>query len=400
MFWKQTSARTLIILINQISILITTFYLANKLGLESFGIYATALVILQLFAFFLDGGFFVPAARELTNNPNKLVHKVVWLEVYLSKLIIFSFIAIVTLTLNQYINLLDHKVMFSTLFAALFYGLYPLWFYQINNRVNDLVLINLIARIIFVFLIFMLVEGPEEIYIAILAQAASYALPLVGSIYYFRQTLRQKLSIGMLDIKGRLLSSLSFFIGNNLLNQAHNFWGVMFIFISTSTQIGIFQIADSCLRAGLAFTQALSDNLLIRHETIKKFDLLNFKKVIFILILISTCSFLMLDTLVESFMIKDYLAVIPVIQITILIWFVLTLLSLLLYPSLGALISYNKATAFLLFFGVINIFWMIGFYQLELNTSYELELMFLILSLISLFLFLIYFYLIKLKILK
>ena len=108
----------------------------------------------------------------------------------------------------------------------------------------------------------------------------------------------------------------------------------------------------------------------------------------------------MLDTLVESFMIKDYLAVIPVIQITILIWPVLTLLSLLLYPSLGALISYNKATNFLLFFGVINIFGMIGFYQLELNTSYEVELMFLILSLTSLFLFLIYFYLIKLKILK
>ena len=400
MFWKQTSARTLIILINQISILITTFYLANKLGLESFGTYATALVILQLFAFFLDGGFFVPAARELANNTNKLVHKVVWVEVYLSKLIIYTFIAIVTLSLNQYFNLLDHKVMLSTLFAALFYGLYPLWFYQINNKVNDLVLINLIARIIFVFLILMLVEGSDEIYIAILAQAASYALPLVGSIYYFRQTLRQKISIGMLDIKGRVLTSLSFFIGNNLLNQAHNFWGFMFIFVSTSTQIGIFQIADSCLRAGLAFTQALSDNLLIRHENLKKFDLLNFKKVIYILILISTCSFLMLDTLVESFMIKDYLAVIPVIQITILIWFVLTLLSLLLYPSLGALISYNKATTFLLFFGVINIFGMIGFYQLELNTSYELELMFLILSLTSLFLFLIYFYLIKLKILK
>lgn len=393
MFWKQITARTLILITNQLSIIFVTLYLANILGLELFGVYASAVIIIQIIGFFVDGGFFIPASKELGLNSKYSLQKKVLFEIYTCKLIIFCCLAFIIILLNKYtLNLFDTKLIVSILIAGLFYGFYPLWFFQVRNEVNRLVLVNLISRIIYICLILSFVINYELIYLAILAQALAYFIPLIFAIIKFRDILRVKIFLSNLNFKHRLVQSIPFFIGNNLLNQSHNFWGIILVLFSSTTQVGIFQIADSCLRTGMAFTQALSDNLLLRHQKIGKLDKNIYLNLILLLIFLVILSLGIYKPLINNFMIIEYSLTLPVIKITIFSWFVLSIISLLNYPTLGVFISYKNANVFFIYFLIIQLSFLCLFVFNNYSSALQIELFFLSSAAVSLLILLLIIY--------
>lgn len=110
--WNQISSRTLILITNQISVFVVLIYLANHLDIETFSKLASALIILQVIAFFLDGGFFIPAIKDIKKTDDEYGLNKIFLEVYILKICIFIFISLFFIFINKYVNLFSSNIFF------------------------------------------------------------------------------------------------------------------------------------------------------------------------------------------------------------------------------------------------------------------------------------------------
>ena len=88
LFWKNLSARTLIVLINQISILIALPIVAFRLGIKDFGLLSIAMIIFQVSFMLTEWGFGIPAIKESSDSGNKKNLGQMFFEVNLIKIII------------------------------------------------------------------------------------------------------------------------------------------------------------------------------------------------------------------------------------------------------------------------------------------------------------------------
>ena len=380
MFWKQLGSRSLIVFTNQISVLFVTLILANRLGLDNYGIWATSIIIIQIFSILLDGGFFIPVVNELhlLNNSQKIGN--IWIEIYLLKLFIFFVIAVIFLLINYKVNIfIDLKLLILTFLCALSYGLYPLWFYQAINKVEHLVIPNFIGRLIFILIPLLYVDLKEDIYLVLIAQILSFVLPFLFSLYDSKSLISNAKPPKFQSLKARLIKSIPYFIGNSFLYQTHNLWGVTLILFANLSQIGIFQLADSFLRAGQAFIAPISENLLIKHRQSKIIQQNILKKISLIIILISFVSYLLLDKLVLILGDSFYLAI-PTLSLSILVWTFISAINITNYPIIGILISDKISHQLYFIYGVINLIAIIIFIKFINITAYNLELFFLIIN--------------------
>lgn len=374
MFWNQVASRSIILLTNQFSIIFITFFLANKLGLEKFSILAAAMVILQLSTYFLDGGFFIPAVKEKKNSNDRFLLSKIWQEIYLLKFLIFIIFSVLIIFLNLFFNFfIDAKLLFFTLLASATYGFYPLWFFQLQNVVERLVLPNFFGRILYIIVPLLFVNDENSLYLVMLSQALCYAIPFLYSLYFFKDNIFIKHTFYFSSLKKRLFESLPFFIGNSIFNQMHNIWGFLILVFGNFIQVGFFQIADSCLRAGYAFMSATVDNLLIHHEKKKKFDSTLFIKILIAIIFIAIFSELFLSHLVNLLLISEYRGITSIIRVTIILWTLMALIQILNYPSIGVLISHKIATNFFILYGLLNVPLMLYFSNYGELTALNVE---------------------------
>ncbi len=92
LFWKNLSARTLIVLINQISILIALPIVAYRLGIKDFGVLSVAMIIFQVSFMLTEWGFGIPAIKESSDANNKKDLGRMFFDVNIIKAIILFFI--------------------------------------------------------------------------------------------------------------------------------------------------------------------------------------------------------------------------------------------------------------------------------------------------------------------
>lgn len=386
MFWNQLASRSIILLTNQLTIIFITFYLANKLGLETFSLLAAAMIILQLSSYFLDGGFFIPAVAEKNNSNDKFLLSKMWVEIYLLKFLIFILFSVLIIFVNLIFSFFnDEKLLFFTLLASATYGFFPLWFFQIQNLVGKLVIPNLIGRIFYIFMIFFLVDDENSLYLVMLSQSVCYIIPFLYSLFLFKKIIFIPQRLSMSSLKMRFIEALPFFIGNSIFNQMHNLWGLLILMFGSFTQIGIFQIADSCLRAGNAIISGSVDNLLIHHQKHKKFDYSLFLKISVAIFFIAIISEFIVAGLVNIFLVSEFHQLIPVLRITILLWFFMALIQNLNYPSIGILISQRLANKIFLIYGLLQIPLMIYFTINDKLTALNIEIIVALFSLIFFF---------------
>jgi O-antigen/teichoic acid export membrane protein len=364
-FWNQVASRSIILLTNQVTIIFITFYLANKLGLETFSLLAAAMIILQLSTYFIDGGFFIPAVKEKNNSNDSFLLSKLWQEIYLLKFLIFIIFSFLIIFFNLFFNFFnDAKLLYCTLLASATYGFYPLWFFQLQNVVEKLVLPNFFGRILYIIVSVLFVDDENSLYLVMLSQAACYAIPFLCSLYFFKNNIFIKHTFYFSSLKKRFIQALPFFMGNSIFNQMHNIWGFLILAFGNFIQAGFFQIADSCLRAGQAFMSVPVDNLLIHHDKNKKFDTSLFIKILIAIIFIVICSELLLSHAVNLLFISEYSEVTSIIRVTIVLWALMALIQNLNYPSIGVLISHKIATNVFILYGLLNVPLMLyfGFY--------------------------------------
>jgi hypothetical protein len=334
-----------IMLINQISILITLPWLISNLTPVTFGLIATALIIMQAGWVIIEWAQtnYVTEVWHFQSKQlqkNKLISQLI-----LSRLLMAGgYIVTVAAIISQDIISLPWEFFFTLILATVAGGLLPLWFFHVIKKPGELVGVTLISRTFFVLLTLCYVRTDNDASTYLALQSLSFlAITLFAFwrmvvAHHFRWQVT-KLSEALAQIR---ISNP--FVINTLTNDhIHIFWSLALTMLASPIAIGIYNLAEQAYRAGSAITSALAQVMRVNS---KKTTLRQAIGLIFPFMFGT-----LLISLVGQWVISEYLAYLLPISFNeatiifhamLVIWLVQTWVKLVNYPITGKAIGLVK----------------------------------------------------------
>jgi len=393
LFWKNLSARTLIVLINQISIVIALPIVAIRLGIKDFGMLSIAMIIFQVSFMLTEWGFGIPAIKETSDANNKKDLVRMLFEVNLIKAIILFFIIgiLYLLQLSNILNFSNQSLLYSLVFAVTAGAFNPLWYFQAIEQSQKLIMPSVIGRFLYLAIIFFLVLDYSSMHWVLTAQGLAYAITTIWGLYFVMPCLKNAPKLNLNKLKKRFKDSIPFFFSGAIIGQFHSIWGLFLISVAGPIEVAIFNLADQALRAGGAFTNILPEAFLLRRLSersgLKNND--RIKLAIFSLLFFSVVGLLATELIISMFFGKSYLMAVNVIHVTIIIWLFLAVIKLLGYPLLGIRFGLNQVNNFNYIFLALNIFGII--FWVNSNNLTALFLAYFVLSICFIYLLILLF---------
>ncbi|WP_047609276.1 oligosaccharide flippase family protein [Rahnella aquatilis] len=160
--------------ITYIAPIIVLAYLIKTLGVDGFGKYAISLAVVAYLQVIVDYGFSFSSSREISQHRNdKKVVSGVYLATTIIKIIACTIIyPIFTVILTI---LVKDKSLYTAIqcgyFIVIGNAIFPIWFYQGIEKLKIVAILNLVARVFSCVFVFIFVKTPDDLPIAILAQA-------------------------------------------------------------------------------------------------------------------------------------------------------------------------------------------------------------------------------------
>lgn len=145
--------------------LITLPYLVRVLGTERFGLVMFAQSFSLFFNVFVDFGFNLSATREVSINrehANKINE--IFSSVFIIKivLIILSFTILTGIVILFPRFSIDWKIYILSFGVVIGQALFPIWYFQGIEKMSMVTMINVLAKIIFTILIFILIKSESD----------------------------------------------------------------------------------------------------------------------------------------------------------------------------------------------------------------------------------------------
>ena len=140
-------------------------YIIKVIGLEKFGLVAFAQAFMSYFIIFIDYGFNLTATREIALNKNDNPKLVSIVNTILQTKIILCLLSFLVLLLIVFFfpYFSQHSSLYYCSFLLVVgQVLIPTWFFQGIEQMKYLTYLNLVAKIIFTILIFILITKPND----------------------------------------------------------------------------------------------------------------------------------------------------------------------------------------------------------------------------------------------
>lgn len=145
--------------------LITLPYLSRVIGVARFGDIAFANSIIVYFVTITDYGFNYTATRDLSKNRDDMnyVQHLFW-NVFYTKLILLIISVVTFMVLVETIPLLREYrlLLWLTFLTVPSYMLFPEWFFQGIEKMKYITIVNVISKVLFTGLIFLLIKKESD----------------------------------------------------------------------------------------------------------------------------------------------------------------------------------------------------------------------------------------------
>ena len=156
----QISSRMSIMLINQLSVLVTLPWLVAHLTPITFGLVAMALIVMQSGWVLIDWGQvnYVTEVWHQHGTPekkSKLITGMICSRLLLAGTYLFLMAVLISVDIIRLPWIFFMAIAPATVSSALF----PLWFYHVIKKPGELVWVTLVSRTIFVLLVAWWVRG-------------------------------------------------------------------------------------------------------------------------------------------------------------------------------------------------------------------------------------------------
>jgi polysaccharide transporter, PST family len=141
-------------------------FLVRKLGLENFGLLIFSQAFVTYFSIIIDYGFNISATREISTHKKdkEYISKVFYSVFFIQMCLLIISIILVTLIIFSFElfkeNYLLHYITFSMIIGQM---LFPTWYFQGVENMKIVVILHFITRVIYTFLIFLLIDSENDL---------------------------------------------------------------------------------------------------------------------------------------------------------------------------------------------------------------------------------------------
>lgn len=182
----NTFSLTILQCANYLLPLVTLPYLFRVLEADKYGLVTFAQNCIQYFVILTDYGFALSATRDIsTHRTNRAEVATIFSAVFLAKfvLLVFSFLILLGLAVVVPKFAADPWVYLFMFGVVIGQVLFPAWFFQGIERMEFVAILNLLARLLFTVLIFVVVKRKEDyLLVPLLNSLGSIVAGLLGLI--------------------------------------------------------------------------------------------------------------------------------------------------------------------------------------------------------------------------
>jgi len=232
---------------NYIFPIITIPYVTRILGPEVFGLLNFASSIIAYLWLLINYGFDLSASREIAQNRNnKIKINEIFNRVLFSKLYLFLFATIIFIIVLFFVNKVEeHKLLYIILFfGGIFNIFFPTWYFQGIEKLNFTSIFTFIIRLVFTFLIFILIKNENDYLYYPIATIAGQILVSAIAMYVIIKNFKISIFVPKyIEIKNTLKDSLRIFITTIVINLYTTTNFVILGFLAGTYEVGIFTAA-------------------------------------------------------------------------------------------------------------------------------------------------------------
>ena len=373
---KNYSSLGLVQLSNYILPLITLPYLSRILGVNHFGLVMMAQAIMIYLTIITDFGFNLSATKEIAthqNNSRKVSE--IFSTVLAIKCILLTISFIILIGIVTTIPLLAaHSSLFYLSFLIVIGNTFlPTFLFQGMEKMSYLAIFNLIAKICFTGLIFILIKSSADYYFVHALWGVSYIIVNIVSFYIIIKTLSINIiTPTMSQIKSYWKLSFEYFLSRIAVAIYLNANIIIIGLLLTPIDAGYYSGAEKLIFAITTFYAPLIETVYPYVSRSKNFRFI--KKLLFITIsLNSICciaAYFIAPFLIPIILGSNFMPSIQLFQWLLIIALLHLPISMIGYPILGAL-GYEKTANRSGIFGAILHIVLISIFYTKLTTPIQ-----------------------------
>lgn len=276
--------------------LINLPYLSRVLGVEKFGLVFFAFAFMQYFIIITDYGFCLSATREIAvnrHNQNNLSNIFNSINTLKFLLLLLSFIILLVCVI--FVPKLQENWLVFILSFLMVVGnaIYPVWFFQGMERMKYITFLNILAKTIFVVLIFVFVKHESDYIIVPLFNSLGFLISgLIGFLFAVKKFNLKLYLPSWKSIIKQFKYSSEFFISRVSVSAFNNTNSFCLGLISSNIMVGFYVAAEKIYFALSGLQGPLNQALypfIAKHK-----DIQLFKKIYCIAVILNTfiCAFM------------------------------------------------------------------------------------------------------------
>lgn len=334
-------------------------YLTHILDMETYGVVALSVSVVQSAIIFLDFGFGLSATKKISQyRDDKFVVGKLIGAIFFIKSVLFIFICLCLclfiFSTKKYDN---HLVLFGlSIIPILGQGFQPDWFYLGIERMRYITMFSILARIISIVAIVILIS-PNHYYLVPVANGFAQIIAttlFINKIY----ELGYKIYLpSRTDLKETFLMTMPFFASRLAVMGYTNGATILLGIFSTQTSIALYSVGEQIYKAFQTMFSPITQALY--PYMVKEKNIIFFYKMLFAAILVSvslsTLGYFFIPILLPHFFKADFGLVIPILNIFFLAIPFHTVSVLVGYP-LAAIFGLESIANKSVFFGVLTYF--------------------------------------------
>ena len=341
--------------------LLTLPYQSRVLGVEKFGLVYFAYAFMTYFMVLTDFGFNLSATREVAvNRHNKNNISNIFSSVTCIKILLVVISYLVLLIVSLFVpKIHDNWLIFQLSFLMVIgNAIYPVWFFQGMERMKYITFLNILAKVLFLILLFVFVKHQSDYILVPLLNSLGFLVSGIIGMYFAIKHLGAKLYIPSFNsIKKQFKYSSEFFLSRVSVTLYTNTNSFCLGLISSTVMVGYYVAAEKIYAAIGGLVCPLTNA--IYPFIAKNKDIKLFRKIFIgsIIINIFICSFVFIfaPQIVNIFYGAEMLKANEVLRIFCLITLVSVPHMLIGYPLLGAMGYTKEVNASVVISSIIHI---------------------------------------------
>ncbi|MBC5643684.1 oligosaccharide flippase family protein [Parabacteroides sp. BX2] len=217
---------------NYVFPLLTLPYVVRIVGVENYGYISFSLAVVMWFTTIVDFGFNYTATRDVARSKDdldevsKIFSNVFWVRIILLLICVIPF-SVLVYAIPMLYNM--RIVLFTTVLLLPGYIMFPTWLFQGLEKMKYITILNILAKSVFTFSIFIFLQKSEQYYFQPLFNSIGYMIAGIVSFIIIIWKWRIKLlKPNIVGIKQTVSGSFDIFI-NQLFPNLYNSFSVLFL---------------------------------------------------------------------------------------------------------------------------------------------------------------------------